>query len=112
MGLARVYGRRGSRHVGLGRQPTRRQLQGLPGTLPAAADCAISVRPAEQSKGRGLLQLSPKPPPGCFTQSGPPAAFPGLGQVGGPLPQGLAPESGLGLVHKGCQLEHLSSQIP
>jgi len=43
MAVVRLHNRRGGRDAGFGRQPTRGQIQGCQGTLPAFAVRAVSI---------------------------------------------------------------------
>jgi len=47
MAVVRLHNRGGGRDAGFGRQPTRGQIQGWQGTLPASAVCAVSIDRAE-----------------------------------------------------------------
>jgi hypothetical protein len=58
MELARPYIQRGRGHAGLGKQPTRCQLQSRQGTLPAVAVRAVSIDLTEYASA--ILNKEPR----------------------------------------------------
>ena len=57
MELARPYIQRGRGHAGLGKQPTRCQLQSRQGTLPAVAVRAVSIDLTEYVSATPITEL-------------------------------------------------------